>query len=47
MIPVVVFRTKHTATVGGRVLKLVPCENYSTEYVYVLEREGLGVGISV
>ena len=47
MIPVVVFWTKYTATVGGRVLKLVPCENCSTEYVYVLEREGAGVGTSV
>src|SRR5262249_3700958 len=47
MIPVVVFWTKYTATVNGRVLKLVPCENCSTEYVYVLEREGTGVGTSV
>ncbi len=47
MIPVVVFRTKHTAKVGGRDLKLVPCENCSTEHVYVLEREGSGVGTSV
>lgn len=47
MIPVVVFWTKHTATLNGRILKLVPCENCSTEYVYVLEREGTGVGTSV
>lgn len=47
MIPVVVVWTKYTATVGGRVFKLVPCENCSTEYVYVLEREGTGVGTSV
>jgi len=47
MIPVVVFWTKYTATLNGRVLKLVPCENCSTEYVYVLEREGTGVGTSV
>lgn len=47
MIPVPVFWTKYTATVRGRVLKLVPCENCSTEYVYVLEREGEGVGTSV
>jgi hypothetical protein len=47
MIPVVVFWTKYTATVGGRVLKFVPCENCPTEYVYVLEREGEGVGTSV
>ena len=47
MIPVVVFWTKYTATLNGRVLKLVPCENCSTEYVYFLEREGTGVGTSV
>src|SRR5437879_1698950 len=47
MIPVVVFWTKYTATLNGRVLKLVPCENCSTEYVYVLERDGTGVGTSV
>jgi hypothetical protein len=47
MIPIPVVWTKYTATVRGRVLKLVPCENCSTEYVYVLEREGEGVGTSV
>lgn len=47
MIPVVVFWTEYTATVGGRVLKFVRCENCPTEYVYVLEREGVGVGTSV
>ena len=30
----------------GRVHKLVPCENCSTEYVYVMERESVGYGIS-
>lgn len=47
MIPIVVWWTEHTATVNGRVHKLVPCENCSTEYVYILEREGRGVGASV
>jgi hypothetical protein len=47
MIPVVVVWSKYTATVQGRVLKLVPCESCSTEYVYVLEREAEGVGNSV
>jgi Zn ribbon nucleic-acid-binding protein len=47
MIPIVVFWTKYTATLHGRVLKLVPCENCSTDYIYVLEREGSGVGTSV
>jgi len=45
MIPV--FWTKYTATTHGSALKVVPCENCSTEYVYVLEREGSGVGTSV
>ena len=47
MIPIVVFWTKYTAILHGRVVKLVPCENCSTEYVYVLERESAGVGTSV
>ncbi len=47
MIPIPIVWTKYTATVRGRVLKLVPCENCSPEYVYVLEREGEGVGTSV
>src|SRR5262249_57077709 len=47
MIPVVVFWTKYTATLHGQTLKLVPCENCSTEYVYVLEREGSGYGTSL
>jgi hypothetical protein len=34
--------TEYTATVNGRVLKLVPCEYCTTEYVYVLERESKG-----
>jgi hypothetical protein len=45
MIPVV--WTQYTATASGRVLKLVPCEHCSTEYVYVLEREGEGAGTSL
>lgn len=45
MIPVV--WTQYTATASGRVLKLVPCEYCSTEYVYVLEREGEGAGTSL
>ena len=47
MIPIPVFWKKYTATAYGRVLKVVPCENCSTEYVYVLEREGSGVGTSM
>lgn len=47
MFPVVIFWTKYTATLNGRIWKLVPCENCSTEYVYFLEREGMGVGTSV
>ena len=47
MIPIVVFWTEYTANVHGRVMKLVPCENCSTEYVYELERDCTGVGTSV
>jgi hypothetical protein len=47
MIPIPVFWTKYTATMQGRALKVVLCENCSTEYVYILEREASGVGTSV
>jgi hypothetical protein len=47
MVLIPVFWTKYTATVRGRNLKVVPCENCSTEYLYILEREGSGVGTSV
>jgi hypothetical protein len=47
MVPVVVFWTEYTATVGGRVFKFVPCENCPTEYVYLLEREEYGFGMSM
>jgi hypothetical protein len=47
MVPIPVFWTKYTATMQGRALKVVPCENCSTEYVYILEREASGVGTSV
>jgi hypothetical protein len=42
-----VFWTKYTATTHGSAVKFVTCEGCSTEYVYVLEREGSGVGTSV
>jgi hypothetical protein len=47
MVPIPVFWAKYTATMQGRALKVVPCENCSTEYVYILEREASGVGTSV
>src|SRR5207248_7427585 len=47
MIPVPVFWMQYTATAQGRRLKFVPCENCSTEYVYVLERQAVGTGTSV
>jgi hypothetical protein len=47
MIPIPVFWTKYTATMQGQALKVVLCENCSTEYVYILEREASGVGTSV
>lgn len=37
--------TEYTATVNGRVLKLVPCEGCATEYVYMLERESSGTEV--
>ena len=46
MIPVVVYWTEYTATRNGQVFKFVPCEECSTEYVYVLERECVGLGTS-
>jgi hypothetical protein len=46
MIPIPVVWTNYTATASGRVVKLVPCEHCSTEYVYVLERQGEGAGTS-
>lgn len=47
MIPVVVFWTQYTTTMQGRTLKSVSCEDCSTEYLYVMERESSGVGTSV
>jgi hypothetical protein len=47
MVPIPVFWTQYTTTMHGRVLKVVPCENCSTEYLYVMEREGSGVGTSI
>ncbi len=46
-IPIPVFWTKFTATRKGSLPKVVPCENCSTEYVYVLKREATGVGTSL
>src|SRR2546423_1405680 len=47
MIPVPIFWSQYTATVQGRKLKFVPCENCSTEYVYLIEREAIGSGTSM
>jgi hypothetical protein len=33
MIPIPIFAKHYTATMRGSVLKVVPCENCSTEYV--------------
>ena len=46
MIDFVFVSTSYTATHRGRILKLVPCENCRTEYIYVLEREATGTGTS-
>jgi hypothetical protein len=37
---------KYTCTTSGSVVKVVPCENCSTEYVYVMSRVGKGDGAS-
>ena len=47
MIPIVIIWTNYTATVDGRVAKLVSCENCQIEYVYTLEREAVGGGTSL
>lgn len=47
MVLIPVYWTEYTTTLRGRVLKFVPCEGCSTEYVYALEREGEGVGTSL
>ncbi len=47
MIHLPVFWQEFTTTMQGRVLKAVSCENCSTEYVYLMERESSGVGTSM
>jgi hypothetical protein len=42
LIPVPVFWQHYTATAHGSGVKMVPCENCSTEYVYILQREVSG-----
>jgi hypothetical protein len=41
------FWTKYTATLQDSVLKEVRCEGCSTEYVYLMTREGIGSGVSM
>src|SRR5262245_5626145 len=43
----IVWWTEYTAVLNGRVVKRVPCENCQAEYVYILEREGTGIGTSL
>ena len=47
MILIPIFWRQYTTTMHGSALKFVPCENCSTEYVYVLERDGVGAGTSM
>lgn len=47
MIPIYVSWQHFSATVAGRSVKFVACENCSTEYVYVLEREARGGGTTM
>jgi hypothetical protein len=39
--------TEYTATMQGRAIKSVTCENCATEYVYTMERQATGTGTSV
>jgi hypothetical protein len=41
------YGTKYTTTVSGAVLKFVNCEQCQAEYVYQMERLGMGEGTSV
>lgn len=47
MIDFPVHATEYTVTVHGRELKVVPCESCSTEYAYLLDRQGTGAGTSL
>jgi hypothetical protein len=47
MIPIPMFWTQYTSKSRGRVVKSVPCENCSIEYVYLLEREASGAGTTM
>lgn len=47
MVHIPVFWTEYTATMHGRIFKVVPCENCSTEYVYLMKRKGSGYGTSM
>jgi hypothetical protein len=47
MILIPIFWKQYTATMHGSALKVVRCENCSTEYLYVMEREGTGAGTSM
>jgi hypothetical protein len=42
-----VWLKNYTTTLQGQSLKFVPCEGCSTEYVYLMQREGTGVGTSL
>jgi Zn ribbon nucleic-acid-binding protein len=47
IIPILITWTTYRSTLKGSVPKVVACENCSTEYVYVIERQASGVGDSV
>ena len=46
MIPIPLIWKTYTCTMHGSTVKIVACENCSTEYVYLMERDGVGVGTS-
>jgi hypothetical protein len=47
LIPILIIWKRFTATARGSAVKVVACENCSTEYVYVMKREGVGAGTSL
>ena len=47
MVLIPIFWKQYTATAQGSRLKFVPCEHCSVEYVYVIEREATGAGVSM
>ncbi len=47
MFPIPIIWSTHSAIIRGSIVKFVRCENCSTEYLYLMEREGTGMGTSL